>query len=180
MTTAMDRLQQILASGTGQKRVDDGLFKTVDDSLKIYRREGIFDIEKPLRQPNEHSKFQCDGNGCTKSFSSIAEHDLHYNSNHRYECFCCQKILQSAHLLDLHLVELHDHFFRVSCTVKPMYRCFIETCKIVFWTYKERDNHCLEVHKLSQSFLLYCRTKKNNRNEDNDASTVDLGNMSII
>lgn len=46
MTTGMDRLQEILDRGTGHKRLDDDLFKTVDNSLKIYRREGVFDIEK--------------------------------------------------------------------------------------------------------------------------------------
>jgi len=51
MTTGIDRLQQLLACGTGHKRLDDELFKTVDDSLKIYRREGVFDIENQPKEP---------------------------------------------------------------------------------------------------------------------------------
>lgn len=46
----MEKLQQLLIRGTGHKRLDDDLFKVVDDSLKIYRREGIFEIEE---QPDE-------------------------------------------------------------------------------------------------------------------------------
>lgn len=46
----MEKLQQLLIRGTGHKRLDDDLFKVVDDSLKIYRREGIFEIEE---QSNE-------------------------------------------------------------------------------------------------------------------------------
>lgn len=42
----MEKLQQILARGTGHKRLDDDLFKAVDFSFNIYRREGIFEIEE--------------------------------------------------------------------------------------------------------------------------------------
>lgn len=64
--------------------------------------------------------FQCNVNGCTLSYTSIADYDSHYNSNHRYTCIHCRKLLQSAHLLDLHLSETHDNFFKVSSVKKPM------------------------------------------------------------
>lgn len=64
--------------------------------------------------------FQCNVNGCTSSFTSMADYDSHYNSNHRYTCIYCNKLLQSAHLLDLHLSEKHDNFFKVSSIRKPM------------------------------------------------------------
>lgn len=51
--TSMEKLQQILSRGTGHKRLDDDLFKSVDDSLKMYRREGIFEIEEQLDEPAE-------------------------------------------------------------------------------------------------------------------------------
>lgn len=44
----MERLQKLLVRGTGHKCLNDDLFKVVDDSLKIYRREGIFEIEEQL------------------------------------------------------------------------------------------------------------------------------------
>lgn len=46
----MEKLQQLLVRGTGHKRIDDDLFKVVDNSLKIYRREGVFEIEE-LNEP---------------------------------------------------------------------------------------------------------------------------------
>lgn len=46
MSASMERLQEILARGTGHKCLDDDLFETIDNSLKIYRREGIFEIEQ--------------------------------------------------------------------------------------------------------------------------------------
>lgn len=54
------------------------------------------------------------------SFSSMAAYDSHYNSNHRYTCIYCRKLLQSAHLLDLHLSEIHDNYFLASTAKKPM------------------------------------------------------------
>lgn len=50
----------------------------------------------------------------------MAAYDSHYNSNHRYTCIYCRKLLQSAHLLDLHLSETHDNFFLAASAKKPM------------------------------------------------------------
>lgn len=55
----MDKLQQILARGTGHKRLDDDLFNAVDNSLKIYRREGIFEIEELPNEPEYVSVAHC-------------------------------------------------------------------------------------------------------------------------
>lgn len=51
MNTNMEKFHQILARGTGHKSLDDDLFKDVDYSLKIYRREGVFEIEEQLSEP---------------------------------------------------------------------------------------------------------------------------------
>jgi len=50
----------------------------------------------------------------------MSAYDSHYNSNHRHICIYCRKLLQSAHLLDLHLSETHDNFFLASSAKKPM------------------------------------------------------------
>ncbi|KAL5240846.1 hypothetical protein ACI65C_008256 [Semiaphis heraclei] len=118
--TSMEKLQQLLARGTGHKHLDDDLFKSVDDSLKVYRRVGVFEINEEPDEQRCTDNFQCNVNGCISNFTSMADYELHYNSNHRYTCIHCRKLLQSAHLLDLHLSETHDHFFEVSSIKKPM------------------------------------------------------------
>lgn len=55
MATNMEKLQKLLANGTGHKRLDDDLFKDIDYSLKIYRREGVFEIEEQLSEPEYFS-----------------------------------------------------------------------------------------------------------------------------
>lgn len=54
----MEKLQQLLALGTGHKHLDDDLFKVIDNELKIYRREGIFEIEEQLDKP-KYIDFNC-------------------------------------------------------------------------------------------------------------------------
>lgn len=46
----MENLQQLLSCGKGHKRIDDDLFKSIDNTLKIYRREGIFEIEEQINK----------------------------------------------------------------------------------------------------------------------------------
>lgn len=48
MATSAEKFQLLLTYGTGHKHFNDDLFKTVDDTLKIYRREGVFEIEEQL------------------------------------------------------------------------------------------------------------------------------------
>lgn len=47
----MEKLQQLSACGTGHKRLNDELFNKVDELLKVYRREGIFEIEEQVNEP---------------------------------------------------------------------------------------------------------------------------------
>jgi len=42
--TSTEKLQLLLAHGTGHKNLVDDLFKRVDDLLKVYRRVGVFEI----------------------------------------------------------------------------------------------------------------------------------------
>lgn len=135
-----EEFDYILACGSGQKSINDDLFKCVDDALKVYRREGVFEIDSQINESryvllnylsllNLHpilminrttELFKCNVNGCTASFSSLELYDRHYNSNHRYTCSYCRKMLQSSHLLDLHICETHDNFFSASKIKKPM------------------------------------------------------------
>lgn len=140
----IEKLQHLLARGTGHKNMDDVIFKKIDDSLRIYNRVGLFDIfdksqkecymykqflfknilnfdiTKLIFRSDTSDTFLCNVDGCSSTFTSMADYDLHYNSNHRYTCTYCRKLLQSAHLLDLHISELHDNFFKASSAKKPM------------------------------------------------------------
>lgn len=58
MTSSAEKFRLLLSRGTGHKRLDDDLFGAVDGSLKVYRRQGIFEIEEQLDEPGWVSGFQ--------------------------------------------------------------------------------------------------------------------------
>ncbi|XP_027843251.1 zinc finger protein 511 [Aphis gossypii] len=164
---SIEKLQHLLDRGKGHKNMDDVIFKKIDDSLRIYNRVGLFDIfdksQNEFYMSDTSDTFLCNVDGCSSTFTSMADYDLHYNSNHRYTCTYCRKLLQSAHLLDLHISELHDNFFKASSAKKPMFKCFIETCETLFWNSEERDTHCKDIHKMSKNFLQHYGIKKNKK-----------------
>lgn len=41
-------------------------------------------------------------------FTTYAEHEKHYNSDHTNRCLECWKNFPSAHLMNLHISEFHD------------------------------------------------------------------------
>lgn len=178
--SSMERLEQLLARATGHKCIADDLFKTVDDSLKVYRRVGVFEIVEQPDEPKHIDNFQCNVNGCTSGFTSMFDYNSHYNSNHRYSCIYCRKLLQSAHLLDLHLSETHDNYFEASSVKKPMFKCFIESCQTRFWNSKERNDHCKEIHNISKSFLQHYGNKKNKKNKKKIKNTVQPDLESLV
>ncbi|XP_025206059.1 zinc finger protein 511 [Melanaphis sacchari] len=157
-----EKCKLLLARGTGHKNMDDGIFKKFDDRFKIYRRVGPFEIFEKSDKPRVKTFF-CNVDGCATVFTSMTDYDLHYNSNHRYTCSYCRKLLQSAHLLDLHLSEVHDNFFKACSAKKPMFKCFVETCNTLFWNPEERNLHCIDIHQISKSFLQHYGNKKNQK-----------------
>lgn len=54
---SMEKLQKLLVCGTGKKDLNDYLFQVVDDSFKIYKREGVFDIFEPIDEPEYENCF---------------------------------------------------------------------------------------------------------------------------
>src|SRR5690554_5162526 len=58
--------------------------------------------------------------------------DAHYRAMHQFQCNECSKIFLSARLLDIHISEMHDSFFKTMAERQPMYVCLIEGCPETF------------------------------------------------
>lgn len=41
------------------------------------------------------------------------------------------------------------------------YKCFIETCNLQFWDSVERNDHCIQIHKIPMAFLQQFKNKYN-------------------
>ncbi|KAJ3256835.1 hypothetical protein HK103_005079 [Boothiomyces macroporosus] len=112
-------------------------------------------------------------------YTSVAEYEQHYEQCHQNKCFQCKKILPTPRLLDLHLSEIHDSFFKIKSEKEDMYECFVDGCKGLFSTWKTRKQHLISVHQYPPNFdfgvVLGQRIQQSEEKLDfKDSSDIDL------
>lgn len=123
------------------------------------------------------------------TFATAAEYQSHYSARHMHSCSICKKNLPSSHILELHVLELHDTLFALMAEKNPMvsfnrtalvsilnlhlispdfvvlvpqYQCFLESCQHKFSTPEDRKEHCLGEHKFSKKFHYWdCKPPRN-------------------
>uniref|UniRef100_A0A146KJS5 Zinc finger protein 511 n=1 Tax=Lygus hesperus TaxID=30085 RepID=A0A146KJS5_LYGHE len=144
----------------GPKYFNDELFKEGNEACGMYAKTCIVDEDTEDLCHEVVKNFKCDIPNCDLMFDNLLKYELHYNSCHRFSCSQCRKHLPSPHLLDLHLSETHDSFFKVQSERKPMYRCFVESCQIMSSNPGERKKHCIEAHKFPHDFHFESKKKK--------------------
>ena len=120
------------------------------------------DVEELLHQ--DLKTFPCSVPGCSAKFKQLVDSETHYNSKHRHSCGTCKKNLPSAHLLDLHIQENHDSYFKLLSGKKPSFECFLEVCKLKFWTPDERREHCITTHSFPHDFKFDPQPHKTRKN----------------
>jgi len=69
---------------------------------------------------NTINEFICHHEDCTEFFTSVFKYEIHYSTLHRHVCAECRCSFPNQHLLDLHLVELHDVIFQIRSASNPM------------------------------------------------------------
>ena len=137
----------------------------------------------------------CNVSGCKQKLKSVSEFSTHYEQAHRNACTSCGASYPTSRLLDIHIRESHDAFFRVLCERKPMYKCIVEGCEGTFSDNKTRRNHLISVHHYPSSFRFHNtmrafskvkrkrRRKKKQRNkkkdtlEDDEDNKMDVDNL---
>jgi hypothetical protein len=97
----------------------------------------------------------CSVTGCKKKLKSLAEFATHYEQAHRNSCKSCGASYPTSRLLDIHIRESHDAFFRVLCERQPMYVCLVEDCGEKFKDNKSRRSHLISVHHYPSSFRFH-------------------------
>lgn len=115
--------------------------------------ENIFEI-----LANECS-LACPLSGCNLQFSSVSAFERHYMENHSLSCSICSKRYPNSRLLNLHIAETHDSFFKAKVARGiPMYECLVENCDSKFKSDKFRHQHLIDVHHFSKLFR-FSKTK---------------------
>lgn len=66
--------------------------------------------------------FSCNAPGCTSTFKTLVEFEMHYNGCHNFTCLECKKNRPTERLLDIHIEETHDSYFQVAAEKKSMVR----------------------------------------------------------
>lgn len=89
---------------------------------------------------------------CSLSCVPHLQHEAHYETSHRNRCSACGRSFPTHRLLDLHLSETHDSFFKAMAERRPMYACLVEGCAKVFQSSGKRHKHLVDSHCYPESF----------------------------
>lgn len=168
------KTDEILRSvGVGYRPLDDPFFQDSYNACKVFQRLGVT-VEDEEEYCHEAMKaFPCYAAGCTASFRTLVDFELHYNSKHCYVCIECKKTLPSPRILDIHLQETHDSFFQVLSLKKPVYQCFDSECDLKFNNAQERREHCIAAHRFPKHFR-FDENKYPKRAEDSNKMDCEV------
>lgn len=87
---------------------------------------------------------------CEESYEDDSASKSDYGSS--FTCSACKKVLMSAHLLELHILEHHDSYFNVVKDSQPLFTCFLAECDVKSRTSEERKEHCINQHSFPHDF----------------------------
>ncbi|KAI8620128.1 hypothetical protein BC830DRAFT_1059629, partial [Chytriomyces sp. MP71] len=85
-------------------------------------------------------------------FTSRAAYKLHCRTAHSNQCTTCKRILPTRKLLDLHIAEIHDAYFRVLAEKDNAYECFVDGCQRKCSGPFKRKLHLMDKHQFPASF----------------------------
>lgn len=119
---------------------------------------------------------------------------MHYNNSHRYACIECKVSKPNPRLLEIHIQETHDTFFKVLSEKLAMvlicpvflyelmllqtylmytffqHQCYDSECNVKFNNPMERKEHCIKVHKFPKKYRFddtpcYSKEEESNKME---------------
>ena len=99
--------------------------------------------------------FACGLGGCSQAFTTRRAFEAHYQGAHRHKCATCSRVLPTERLLEMHIAERHDTFFRAMAARRPMFECLVEGCAERFLTDSARKNHLVALHQYPRSFSFH-------------------------
>ncbi|XP_071527151.1 zinc finger protein 511 [Panulirus ornatus] len=147
-----DSWSYLVSLGVQHRSWDDPLFVEGLNVCHPLRKVPCVDIDEEDFLHDRIEAITCNVVGCNKSFTTVAEHAGHQRTCHSHICGTCKHTFASNHLLDLHLLEVHDTLFQLMAERKPMYQCLLETCPEKFSYPAERKTHCIEKHSFPADY----------------------------
>ena len=109
------------------------------------RRISILRIETSTPQTTV-TTYPCSVPGCIQSFTTMVECEQHFDAHHAHQCATCFKVFSTSHLLELHLLEVHDFYFQTLLEKQQAsYECLVQSCRDTFSSPQTRLEH-LQCH----------------------------------
>lgn len=169
----------------GYIKPDDKLF--ADTNLQLlpsYKKLGAISNKDDEDLNDSHNSSMageifCNVLGCGLVFDNVASYQSHYNVMHRFICIECKKSLPTEHLLDLHITEQHDSYFKARIERgQRLFKCYLEDCKEMFGNPQERKEHCIKQHKFPGNFRFDQVSHKNAHSKSTKKSSQDAMEVS--
>ncbi|KAK2586951.1 hypothetical protein KPH14_009877 [Odynerus spinipes] len=162
----MEFLQNI---GIGMRQISDPFFEETYKYCKVFQRKGVTAEDEEELCHDIMAEFSCPVRQCTAIFKTLVDFEMHYNSCHRYICSECKKIKSNPRLLEIHIQEKHDSFFKLLSEKQPMYQCYVSQCEMKFNNPYERREHCINIHKYPKNCrfddISHYKAKQNSSNK---------------
>ena len=92
---------------------------------------------------------------CSLAYEDKAALETHYETKHDNRCGTCRSNFPSERLLELHIVETHDSYFKTVAQTKKSYKCLEADCSKLFWNDQRRKLHLVSKHGYAQSFAFH-------------------------
>ncbi|KAL3687643.1 hypothetical protein R1sor_013952 [Riccia sorocarpa] len=110
-------------------------------------------------EEEESLRLRCPIAGCGAILKSLSDLESHYTVRHTATCSVCSRVFPTTRLLNLHVSERHDSFFKAKVARNyPMYECLVETCALRFRSDSQRLQHLVDKHHFPKTFRFH--TKK--------------------
>ncbi|KAL0114086.1 hypothetical protein PUN28_011421 [Cardiocondyla obscurior] len=169
-------LQQL---GVGIRPINDPFLKESYEVCKVFQRKGItIDDDEELCH-EAIKEFACSVPGCRSTFQTLLDYEMHYNSSHRYTCTECKVSRPSPRLLEIHIQETHDAFFKVLSEKQAMYQCYDSECGIKFNNPVERKEHCIKIHKFPKKYR-FDDTQGSSKKHESTKMEVDVNSKKNV
>ncbi|KAG7398763.1 hypothetical protein PHYBOEH_010506 [Phytophthora boehmeriae] len=155
---------------------------TLQWAAKYYQQpESMVQPEEVIDKAEDASTITCRLATCNVTFQSVVGYEEHYDMVHRNICRDCSQSFLSLRLLDIHISETHDAFFKLLSKKKPMYVCLVDGCPDTFQSDDKRTRHLIQVHQYPESFSFHHRRKhrKNKTNIATAGSNSDEGRADV-
>ncbi|KAK0163467.1 hypothetical protein PV327_007142 [Microctonus hyperodae] len=162
--------------GVGVRPIRDSFFDESYRVCKVFQRTGVTVEDDETLCHKVMPEFVCNATGCQAAFDNLLNFEVHYNTTHRYTCGECKKIKSSAKLLEIHIQETHDSFFKILSKKQPMYQCYVSNCDIKFINAEMRKEHCISVHKFPKHFRFEDESRQKNKEEE---KIISLDSMDV-